>query len=206
MKIEQKEFKGIRYLVYYPKNYVEGQKYPLFFHLHGAGSRGNDFSAFDHSVVLSVINKGDSPLSNCICVFPQCHTDTWFDIFSELLELVKELYNRPDVDQNIFLGSGISMGGYGIYQVMMSLNTIFHKGIVCCGGGMHWNAGRLWNIPLRIFHGKNDPIVNVNEAIWMQEKINESGGNASLTIYPDCEHNCWDKTYLNYDNLEWLVS
>lgn len=206
MKIEKKEYQSIRYLVYYPKNYVEGKKYPLFFHLHGAGSRGNDFSAFNDSVILSVINKEDSPLSNCICVFPQCHTDTWFDIFSELLSLVKEIYNWPNVDQSKLLASGISMGGYAIYQVMMSLNTLFHKGIVCCGGGMHWNAGRLWNIPLRIFHGQNDPIVDVQEAIWMRDKINESCGQAVLTIYPDCEHNCWDKTYLNYDNLEWLVS
>lgn len=205
MKIEKKEFQGIRYLVCYPKDYQEGKKYPLLLHLHGAGSRGNDFSAFNDSVVLGVVKKEDSPLRNCFVVIPQCHTDTWFDIFGDLLSLVKELYYWPCVDKSKFLASGISMGGYAIYQVMMSLNTLFHKGIVCCGGGMYWNAGRLWNIPLRIFHGQNDPVVKVEEAIWMTERINESGGNAQLTIFPDCDHNCWDNTYLNYDNLEWLV-
>ena len=115
MKIEKKEFQGIRYLVCYPKDYQEGKKYPLLLHLHGAGSRGNDFSAFDDSVVLGVVKKEDSPLKDCFVVIPQCHADTWFDIFGDLLSLVKELYNWPCVDQNKFLASGISMGGYAIY-------------------------------------------------------------------------------------------
>ena len=84
-KIEKLEYKGIRYLLYYPKNYEVGKKYPIMFHLHGAGSRGTDFKEFEGSLILEILNRGDSPLSNGFCVFPQCSTDNWFDKFSELL-------------------------------------------------------------------------------------------------------------------------
>ena len=203
-KVEQLEYKGIRYLLYYPKNYVEGKKYPVMFHLHGAGSRGNDFSMFDGSIILNILERGDSPLSNGFCVFPQCETDTWFDRFSELLDLVKYLYNQPFVDQTRFNASGISMGGYGIYQVMQSLPELFNKAIVCCGGGMYWNSGRLKDIKFRIFHGELDTAVYPEEARRMHARLRETLADVELTIYPECDHNCWDKTYTNYDNLKWL--
>lgn len=204
-RIEKLEYNGIKYLLYYPKNYVEGKKYPVMFHLHGAGSRGTDFEMFDESsVILRILNREDSPLSNGFCVFPQCSTDTWFDRFSELLGLVKHIYEQPYVDQSRFNGSGISMGGYAIYQVMQSLPELFHKAIICCGGGMYWNSGRIKDVKFRIFHGELDTAVYPEEARRMYARLKEACADVTLTIYPDCDHNCWDKTYTNYDNLAWL--
>lgn len=205
-KVEKLEFKGIKYLLYYPKNYVEGNKYPVMFHLHGAGSRGNDFKEFEGSTILNILEKGDSPLSDGFCVFPQCHTDTWFDNFSELLDLVRHIYDQPYVDKTRFNASGISMGGYAIYQVMQSIPELFNKAIVCCGGGMYWNSGRIKNIKFRIFHGEQDVAVYSEEARRMYARLKEACADVSLTIYPECDHNCWDKTYSNYDNLAWLFS
>ena len=205
-KVEKLEFKGIKYLLYYPKNYVEGNKYPVMFHLHGAGSRGDDFKEFEGSTILNILEKGDSPLSDGFCVFPQCHTDTWFDNFSELLDLVRHIYDQPYVDKTRFNASGISMGGYAIYQVMQSIPELFNKAIVCCGGGMYWNSGRIKNIKFRIFHGEQDVAVYPEEARRMYARLKEACADVSLTIYPECDHNCWDKTYSNYDNLAWLFS
>lgn len=204
MKIEQKEFRGIRYLVYYPKDFDENKKYPVMFHLHGAGSRGDDFKYFEGSPILEILNKGDSALSEGICFFPQCHKDTWFDIFNDVLDLVAFLYDLPYVDKSRFNASGISMGGYGIYQVMMSKPEYFNKAIVCCGGGMYWNAGRMKDIKFRIFHGEDDPVVGVEEAKRMYARLLEVGTDVTLTIYKNTDHNSWDPTYHNYDNLKWL--
>lgn len=206
IKVEKLEFKGIRYLLYYPKDYAEGKQYPVMFHLHGAGNRGVDFKEFEGSLILNILNKQDSPLSNGFCVFPQCSTDTWFDKFSELLQLVNHVFNQDFVDKNRFNASGISMGGYAIYQVMQSLPELFNKAIVCCGGGMYWNSGRLKNIKFRIFHGEKDVAVYPEEARRMYARLKECLTDVTLTIYDDCDHNCWDKTYSNYENLEWLFS
>lgn len=203
-RCEKLEFKGIHYLLYYPKNYEQGKKYPVMFHLHGAGSRGTNFDNFAGSVILNALDREDSPLSNGFCVFPQCHKDTWFDIWDNLLGLVKEIYNREDADKSNFNASGISMGGYGIYQVMMCLPELFHKAIVCCGGGMYWNSGAIKNIKFRIFHGEKDVAVFPEESRRMYARLKEACADVTLTIYPECDHNCWEKTYTNYKNLQWL--
>ena len=204
MKVEKCEYKGIRYLIYYPKNYTQGKKYPVMFHLHGAGGRGNNFEEFKDSIILDILEKGDSPLSEGICVFPQCHKDSWFDMFSELIALAKHIYKEPFTDKKRFNGSGISMGGYGIYQLMESVPELFNKAIVCCGGGMYWNSGRLKDIKFRIFHGQKDEAVFPEESIRMYNRLKETLADVTLTIYPECNHNCWEKTYGNYDNLKWL--
>ena len=202
---QKKQFKNIQYLVYYPKDFDENKKYPLLFHLHGAGGRGRNFEGFEDSSILRLLNKESTPLSEAICVFPQCHTDTWFDEFSELLEFAKEIINLPYVDRTRVIGSGISMGGYGIYQVMMSLPELFTKAFVCCGGGMYWNAGRLKHIKFRIFHGEQDGAVFPEESRRMYARLKENGADVKLTIYPECDHNCWDKAYTDLDNLRWIV-
>ena len=199
------QYKSIRYLIYYPDGFNENKQYPLFFHLHGAGSRGNDFKEFEGSIILNMLEKGEVPLCKAICVFPQCHMDTWFDLFNELLELVKHLHDLPCVDKSRFIGSGISMGGYGIYQVMMSIPEMFTKGFVCCGGGMYWNSGRLKNIKFRIFHGQLDTAVYPEEALRMYNRLKEAGADVTLFLFPECDHNCWDKAFSNLDNLAWIV-
>ena len=98
------------------------------------------------------------------------------------------------------------MGGYGIHSVMMCLPELFNKAIFCCGGGMYWNAGRIKNIKFRIFHGEQDIAVFPEEARRMYARLKENLAEVELTIYPECDHNCWDKTYSNYQNLEWLFA
>lgn len=205
IKCEKKVFRSTQYLIYYPKDFDEHKKYPLLFHLHGAGGRGRDFVGFEDSSILCLLHKEDSPLSKAVCVFPQCHDDTWFDNFNELLDFTKEMVNLPFIDKSKVTGSGISMGGYGIYQVMMSLPELFNKAFVCCGGGMYWNAGRMKNIKFRIFHGEQDTAVFPEESRKMYARLKEANADVTLTIYPECDHNCWDKAYHDYDNLSWIV-
>lgn len=204
-RIEKCEFEGIKYLLYYPKNYVEGKKYPVVFHLHGAGSRGDNFEEFKGSVILDLLDKENTPLSNAFCVFPQCREDNWYCVFNSLIELVKHIYNEPFTDKTRYSISGISMGGYALYSVIMVVPELFHKALVCCGGGMYWNSGRIKHIKFRIFHGEKDVCVFPEEARRMYARLKEVETDVELTIYPECDHNCWEKTYGNLVNLKWLV-
>ena len=89
---------------------------------------------------------------------------------------------------------------------MMSCPELFAAGIVCCGGGMCWNASRLKDIPLRFFHGAQDKTVFPEESLHLCAKICAAGGDAKITVYPNNAHNCWDDTYSNPDVYEWLFS
>jgi len=203
---EIKNFRDLQYGVFYPEDYDKNKKYPAIVFTHGAGQRGRDYETFikDEIFTKKVLSK-ETPLSKAICFVPLCHLDTWFDCFSDLLDFVKEMYNRDDVDQKRFNAAGISMGGYAAYQVMMCLPELFHKAYICCGGGMYWNAGRMWNIEMKIFHGALDEVVYPEESKRMYNNLIKSYGRAELTIYPDCDHNCWDKAYADLEKLAWFV-
>lgn len=202
MKIHQSEYKKLKYVISYPNGYKAEEKYPVIFHTNGAGSRGADIKMLNIDVPI----RNNPSADDFIIVAPQCYADTWFEIFEQLIDFCEYIYNQPFTDKTRFYASGISMGGYAAYQLMMSRPNLFSAGIVCCGGGMYWNAGRLKDIPLRIFHGVQDKTVLPCESEHMSERINECGGNAILTLYPECDHNCWDKVYTNKENFDWLLS
>ena len=202
MKIQQAEYKKLKYIISYPDTYENGEKYPVIFHTHGAGSRGTDLKTLNIDVPIC----NNPSAEDFIIVSPQCYVDTWFEIFEQLIEFCEYIYEQPFTDKTRFYSSGISMGGYTAYQLMMSRPKLFTAGIVCCGGGMYWNASRLKDIPLRIFHGEQDKTVLACESKNMAEHINANGGSAKLTLYPECDHNCWDKVYTNKGNFDWLLS
>ena len=202
MKIVRKKYNNLLYVISYPDEYEEDKKYPVIFHTHGAGSRGTHLSSLNIDVPI----KNNPSANEFIIVAPQCYADTWFEIFEQLIKFCEYIYEQPFTDKTRFYSSGISMGGYAAYQLMMSRPQLFSAGIVCCGGGMYWNAGRLKDIPLRVFHGEQDKTVLPCESKNMSEYINANGGNATLTLYPECDHNCWDKTFTNKENFKWLLS
>lgn len=202
MIINQAEYKKLKYVISYPDNYEKDKKYPVIFHTHGAGSRGTDLSLLNIDAPI----RNNPSANEFIIVAPQCYADTWFEIFEQLIEFCEYVYEQPFTDKTRFYSSGISMGGYTAYQLMMSRPHLFVAGIVCCGGGMYWNASRLKDIPLRIFHGEKDKLVLPIESKNMTEYVNANGGCATLTLYPECAHNCWDKAYSNKENFDWLLS
>ena len=134
---------------------------------------------------------------------PQCGADSWFDVFEQLQSFCRYVYKRDYTDRARFYATGVSMGGYACYQLMMSMPELFTAALVCCGGGMYWNGGRLKNIFIRAFHGAKDTVVYPEESKKMVDSI---GKKAELIIYDDLGHDCWTRTYGNADNYKWLLS
>lgn len=204
MKKEINEFDGLRYIVSYPSNYTENQKYPIILFLHGAGSRGEDITIIENNPYFSITDKIEKfPF---VTIAPQCHQNTWFDVFETLKRFVVHITNLDFVDANRFYLLGASMGGYATWQLAMSMPECFAAIVPICGGGMYWNASRLANVPVWAFHGGKDDCVYPEESQKMVEAVNESGGNAKLTIYPENKHDAWSDTYSNLDVYSWLLS
>ena len=203
MNIKIMTFKSIEYIIRYPNEYVEGKKYPIIFLLHGAGGRGNNIKLLKDNPFFKITEKHkEFPF---ITIAPQCSENTWFDMFELLKMLVFEVVSQPFADKNRIYLIGASMGGYGTWQLAMSMPEKFAAIVPICGGGMYWNAGRLIDLPIWAFHGENDSVVNKEESIKMVEAVNKSGGNAKLTIYPETQHDAWSKTYANWKVFEWLL-
>ena len=107
--------------------------------------------------------------------------------------------------QRVYL-IGNSMGGYGTWQLAMSVPELFAAIVPVCGGGMYWNAGRLQNVPVWAFHGGKDPTVFVEESQKMVDAVNRKGGNAKLTVYPEHKHDSWTDTFSNRAVYDWLLT
>lgn len=203
MMIKTESSGKIDYLACFPNDFHEGKKYPLIIHLHGAGSRNSDPTCLKNQAIMRYAEKtADFPF---VMFLPYCKEKTWFDIFEHLTETIPDLVSLPYIDKDKVYLSGASMGGYGAWQLLMSLNKVFNKAIICCGGGMYWNADQI-KAQVWAFHGDKDPIVYPDESQKMVDAVNKHGGTAKLTLYSGVDHNAWDPTYFNPEIYEWLLS
>ncbi len=202
--MEIKKFEKLTYILKYPKNYEEGKKYPVIMFLHGAGGRGDDIELVRTNPFFNITNKyEDFPF---IVAAPQCCTNTWFDAFETLKRLTLSIYDSDFTDKEHFYAMGASMGGYASWQLAMSMPDLFAAIAPICGGGMYWNAARLVNVPVWAFHGALDGCVFPEESGKMVDGVNNAGGCAKLTIYPNNNHDAWSDTYANKEVFEWLLS
>lgn len=204
MKKEHKIFNGMKYIINYPSNFEEGKAYPVIVFLHGAGSRGENISLLEGNPFFHITdNLNEFPF---ISIAPLCHTNTWFDIFETLKNLVYHIMKFDFVDKKRIYLMGASMGGYATWQLAMSMPEYFAAAVPICGGGMYWNAERLKNVPIWAFHGEKDNVVSVEESKKMVDSVNQKGGHAKLTIYPENGHDAWSDTYSNHSVYSWLLS
>ena len=204
MRYESGQFTDLHYLVRYPTDYRKSGKYPMVLLLHGAGGRGSDLAILRNNPYFTITDEyEDFPF---LTFAPQCHENTWFDLFEALTAFAEAMAGHPDVDETRVYIIGASMGAYATWQLGMSRPDLFAAMVPICGGGMYWNAGRLKDTPIWAFHGQLDDTVFVEESIKMTDWVRRYGGNPKLTIYPENGHNAWSDTYSNREVFNWLLT
>jgi predicted peptidase len=197
--------------------------------LHGAGERGIDNQA--HLKVglpnlVSALKKAG--LKNFVVLAPQCPlNERWVDVdwttTSHVmkknphwpLDLVLSLMDsitqsNPAFDTTRFYVTGLSMGGYGTWEVLQRRPNMFSAAIPICGGGDISFGKSLVNIPIWMFHGKNDkavPVVRTTEMFnCIQQEIHSLPLKAKMTIYENKGHLIWNETYDNLEVINWLLT
>ena len=105
--------------------------------------------------------------------------------------------------QRIYL-TGLSMGGYGTWDLLARKPDLFAAGVPVCGGGDESTAGKIAKIPIRVFHGDKDNSVPVARSRTMVEALKKAGGHPKYTEYAGVGHNPWDKAYADPKLMNWL--
>ena len=204
MYFEEFEIDSMRYVIRYPNEFDSKKRYPAILMLHGAGTRGSDLEKVKGNAFFTLTEEmSDFPF---VVFAPQCSKNTWFDHFETLKTFVKRIAALPFIDPSHLYLTGASMGGYGSWQLAMSIPEYFAAVAPVCGGGMYWNAARLANVPVWAFHGALDKTVLPEESEKMVNAVNKKNGNARLTIYPDIGHHAWTPTFSNPALYEWFLS
>jgi predicted peptidase len=201
---------GLDYLLYVPPAHdPAGEPVPLLLFLHGAGERGSDLAAVARHGPPKLIAAGaDFP---AIIVSPQAPAGDWWTYrVSDLLALLDEVIERYNVDEDRVYVTGLSMGGYGAWALLVAAPQRFAAAVPICGGGnaaiARYSRG-LREVPVWAFHGDADEGVPLQESVDMVETIQDAGGTRiELTIYPGVDHDSWTQTYDNPAVWEWLWS
>lgn len=208
-----------------PAKVEKGKKYPVVLYLHGAGERGNDN-------VKQLIHTADwisEPAQRskyaCWLIIPQCpNGKMWIDahwgrkehrmspepthearMALAALDAVMKAEASADADR-VYL-TGLSMGGYGSWDLACRTPERWAAVVPICGGGDVKAAEKLVGVPVWAWHGDKDGAVNVERSRGMIKAIKAAGGEPKYTELPGVGHNSWDAAYEGKDNVwDWMFS
>lgn len=213
-----------------PINFQIGKKYPLVVFLHGAGERGNDNHAqlnWGADLFLDSLNRIKYP---AIVVFPQCpSSDKWAEYnkqpdadstgytytsdapIRKSLRLVSQfidtLLSSGQIDKSRVYVGGLSMGGFGTYELLWRKPQIFAAAFPICGA---MNPARVKdirkNLPLWIFHGDKDPIIYVANSRLIYNTAKKTNTLVRYTEYAGVGHDSWINAFKEPELLAWLFS
>ena len=197
------------YLLYLPADYGKDAKkqWPLILFLHGSGERGSDVNKVKVHGPPKIVEKNpESPLAKgFIVVSPQCPAGRGWKA-DTLIVLLDDIQAKYHVDVARVYLTGLSMGGFGTWDLAANYPDRFAAIAPMCGGGQPEMARRLKNTPTWVFHGDADPAVPVKRSDDMVEALKKLGSDVKYTRYPGVGHDCWTESYANPDLYTWFLS
>ena len=122
------------YLLFLPKGYdaKAEKRWPLILFLHGAGERGtNVWKVAMHGPPKNVATHPDFPVYRRLAAVPG--KPVWSK--DVLLGLLDEITANYAVDTNRIYLTGLSMGGYGTWDLGLAHPEKFAAIVPICGGG-----------------------------------------------------------------------
>ena len=213
----------IPYRIYLPSDYSEDVAYPVLLFLHGAGERGDDNELQLKNVLQTLFNDLESPVYQSIVIVPQCPANTqWVDTpwsegsystddvaetqnLKNVLSVLDNVCSEYSVNRDRIYLMGISMGGFGTWDLLMRHGEIFAAAIPICGGADPAMADVLKDIPIATFHGDADKSVPVSGTREIVEAIREAGGsNISYEEIAGAGHVIWEYVVGKKELIRWL--
>jgi len=214
------------YRILLPENYDPNQAYPLVLFLHGAGERGDDNALqLVHGAELFTDKKHREQFP-AIVVFPQCPAESyWANIdpgegahwqfpllrtpptpLKNVIGLLAELEEEHRIDPHRRYLGGLSMGGFGTFELLARKPNYFAAAFPICGGGNVLAAPLMKDTELWVFHGGLDDVVPPVNSRKMVEALQEAGASVQYSEYPQANHNSWDSAFAEPELLPWLFS
>lgn len=211
------------YRIYVPYDYDPSKKYPVLTILHGAGERGDDNEKQLKNGVSHLFSQGNADILNAIVIAPQCPKgNQWVDTpwsngsystksvaesneLKAVMELLDSVEDSFSTDTDRYYVAGLSMGGFGTWDLLMRHPERFAAGLAMCGGADPSMARKLKDMPIYTVHGDADPTVPVSGTREMVEALKNAG--STVIVYEELQnykHNIWDYTCSKPEIQKWL--
>ncbi len=213
-----------KYQVYLPENWNEHTAWPVILFLHGSGERGSE-GMDETQIGLPQAIRLHPDRWPFVVVMPQVpfshHRWTDSDMMQMAMAALDQDTKEFHGDRDRTYLTGLSLGGYGVYELARNYPRRF-AALVPVSGGIFWSyrperwresatlpeeyARAIGRTPVWIFHGEDDNVVVVKQAVLMYDALKADGGNVRFWEYIGWRHNVWDKTYANPDLPKWLLA
>jgi predicted peptidase len=212
---------NLLFRIMYPENFDAAKKYPLVIFFHGSGERGDDN---EKQLTLGgslFENKGNREKYPAVVLFPQCPENSkWVDVdwgseshvmpenpskeMKLVILLMTKVITAYKIDTARIYVIGLSMGGYGVWDIISRIPYKFAAAVPICGGGDENQANKLTNIPIWAFHGKKDKLVKVTRSRNMIKAIKQAGGDPKYSEFENAGHGVWVNAFDEPNLLNWI--
>jgi len=205
---------------------------PLVVFLHGSGERGADNEAQLKHFAGEAATEAFQAKHPCFVLAVQCPADErWADITrgadgnpnwgaglqtkakpTRALRAVElaldEVMRTKPVDVDRVYLTGLSMGGFGSFDLAVRGPGRFAALVSVCGGGDPARAEALRALPVMVAHGIDDPVVPIACSRAMADAIRAAGGSVTVREYPGVGHDAWTRAYTEADDgvLTWMFA
>jgi len=218
----------LNYRLLKPAKYDSTKSYPLVVFLHGAGERGSDNYS---QLKWGAPHFADPTMREkypAFVVAPQVPENQYWSSLKSVrdtssftqpmpaepsppmkltIELLDSLQNNYPINAKRLYVTGLSMGGFGTFDLIQRYPNRFAAAVPICGGGDITRAFLLKDTPLWVFHGSQDEVVDPRFSREMVDAVQLAGGSPGYTEYPDEGHiGAWVQAYRNPHLYEWMFS
>jgi len=203
------------YRLFRPPGYdTPGAKFPLVLFLHGAGERGTNNTSQVNSHIDGLVNATQSAPYASYLLAPQVATGNQFvDVpfntgsftnatapaqsisMALTLQILDLVLSNTNIDTNRIYVTGLSMGGYGTWDILGRRPNLFAAAAPMSGGGNTSTAATIKNIPIWDFHGSADGTVPVSGSRDMIAALQAAGGVPKYTELAGQGHVIWAPIY-----------
>lgn len=204
LKIDEKT--SVPYLRYLPLDFDKSKKWPLLLFLHGRGESNGPLSGLKKWGPCRLVKEGkEFPY---IIISPQCPKTAWWSnddqqvILESLLAHVQKTF---PIDKSRIYLTGLSMGGFGSWELAARNPKTFAAVLPICGGGNLKNGPKLLSTPIWAWHGTTDKIVPIGKSNDMVLAVKRAGGTKiKFTRLIGVGHVSWPKAYDDPKVWEWF--
>lgn len=197
---------------------------PLLVFLHGAGERGTDNLRQLTWLPKLLAEPERRARTPCYLLAVQCPEDEqWVDVpwgeakptalaqrptrsLRAVQLAMARVLARPGVDHARVYVTGLSMGGYGAWDLVARRPEQFAGCVPVCGGGDPNAVRRMLGLPVQIWHGTDDLTVPVVRARLMAEQYVAYGLSVDFRELRGVGHDVWRQAYQQGNAIEWLFA
>ena len=216
-----------RYRVYAPPERRRARPRPVVLFLHGSGERGRD------GLAPTLVGLGEAIRRHperfpAVVVFPQAgERERWAGAAARrALTILDASVEEFGGDPERVSAVGLSMGGYGVLRIAAERPGRFAAVVAVCGGiviprGLVPSraprggpgtdpyaaaAEKLAGLPVRLFHGADDPVIPASESRRLAAALSARGADVAYTEFAGVGHESWVEAFGDAALWSWLFA